>query len=182
MPRYLKVLRPLSITLCVKYSGYYTSVNVARHLIQLHSLKARQVREILEFIKSIGLIASCAGDILRPVYRGRPISGLPIYNSYSYNVVDCDFLIINVDSIKQHCFKLYNQKYKLTKSIPYQAAKLQTLQAKTQYVKYFIIIPLDQSSSSSNSNGAVGSSKIALLSTIEAKSSQNVLQIRFKKA
>jgi hypothetical protein len=103
IPRYLKVLRPLSITLYVKHGGCYTSANIARHLAWLHSLKARRVREILEFIKSIGLIASCAGDIPRPVYGGRPISGLPIYNGYS-----CDFLTINVDSIKQYCFKLHN--------------------------------------------------------------------------
>jgi hypothetical protein len=108
MPRYLKVLRPLSITLCVKYSGCYTSANIARHLARLYSLKARQVREILEFIKSIGLIALCPSDILRPAYRGRPISGLPIYNSYSYNAADYNFLTVNVDSIKQYCFKLYN--------------------------------------------------------------------------
>jgi len=94
--------------LYVKYGGCYTSVNIARHLARLYSLKAGRVREILEFIKSIGPIALCAGDILRPVHRGRPISGLPIYNGYGYNAVDCNFLIVNVDSIKQHCFKLHN--------------------------------------------------------------------------
>jgi hypothetical protein len=108
IPQYLKVLRPLSITLYVKYSGCYTSANIARHLVWLHSLKARRVREILEFIKSIGLIILYPSNILRPAYRGRPISGLPIYNSYGYNAADCNFLIVNVDSIKQHCFKLYN--------------------------------------------------------------------------
>jgi hypothetical protein len=100
MPRYLKVLRPLSITLCVKHGGYYTSANVARHLARSHSLKARRVREILEFIKSIGPIASYPGDIPRPVHGGRPISGLPIYDGYGYDTADCNFLTVNVDSIK----------------------------------------------------------------------------------
>jgi hypothetical protein len=81
---------------------------MARYLVRLYSLKARRVREILEFIKSIGLIVLYPSNILRPVYRGRPISGLPIYNSYGYNAVDYNFLTVNVDSIKQHYFKLYN--------------------------------------------------------------------------
>ena len=39
-----------------------------------------------------------------------------------------------------------------------------------QYIKYFIIIPLNQNSSSSNSNSAISSSKMALLSAIKVKS------------
>jgi hypothetical protein len=107
LPQYLKVLRPLNITLYVKYSGCYTSTNIAQHLVWLHSIKARQVREILEFILSTGLIASYASDILKPAHRGRPISGLPIYDGYGYDAADYNFFIVNVDSIKQHCFKLH---------------------------------------------------------------------------
>ena len=108
IPQYLKVLRPLSITLCVKHGSCYTSANIARHLAWLYSLKARRVREILEFIKSIGPIALCPSNIPRPAYKGRPISNLPIYNSYGCDAADYNFFIVNVDSIKQHCFKLYN--------------------------------------------------------------------------
>ena len=91
--------------------------------------------------------------------------------------------MVNMDSIKQYYFKLHGQKCKLNKSIPYQAAKLQILQAKTQHIKYFIIIPLaDQSSSSNNANDAVSSSKTALFSTTEVKSGWNALQIWFKEA
>jgi len=182
MPRYLKVLRSLGIALCVEHGGCYTSANMARHLARSYSLKAGRVREILEFIKSTGPIASCLGDVLRPAHGGRPISGLPIYDGYGCDAVDCNFLTVNVDSIKQHCFKLHNWKRKLTKSIPYRAAKLQTLWAKTQHVEYFIVVPLDQSSSSSNGNSAVGSSRMALLSNAEAESGWNALQIRFKEA
>ncbi len=127
MPQYLKVLRSLSIALCVEYGGCYTSANMARHLAWSHSLKAGRVREILEFIKNTGPITSCLGNVLRPAHRGRPISGLPIYNGYGCDAVDYNFLTVNVDSIKQHYFKLHNWKHKLTKSIPYWVAKLQTL-------------------------------------------------------
>jgi len=100
IPQYLKVLRPLSITLYIKHGGCYTSVNIARYLAWLYSLKARRVREILEFIKNIGLIALCPSDILRPAYRGRPISGLPIYNSCGCNAADYNFFTVNIDFIK----------------------------------------------------------------------------------
>ena len=81
---------------------------MAQYLIRLHSLKARRVREILKFIKSIGPIALYPSNVPRPAHGGRPISGLPIYNGYGYNAVNCNFLTVNKDSIKQHCFKLYN--------------------------------------------------------------------------
>ena len=110
--------------LYVKYGGCYTSVNIARHLARLYSLKAGRVREILEFILSIGPIILYPSDIPRPAYRGRPISGLPIYNGYGCDAADYNFLIVNMDSIKQHYFKLHNWKRKLNKSIPYWAAKL----------------------------------------------------------
>ena len=108
LPQYLKVLGSLRVTLYIKYSGCYTSVNIARYLIWLYSIKARRVREILDFIKNIGLIIFYSGNILKPAYRGRPISGLPIYNSYCYDAVDYNFLTVNLDSIKQHYFKLYS--------------------------------------------------------------------------
>ena len=119
MPRYLKVLRSLGIALCVEHGGCYTSANMARHLARSYSLKAGRVREILEFIKSTGPIASCLGDVLRPAHGGRPISGLPIYDGYGCDAIDCNFLTVNLDSIKQHCFKLHDWKRKLDKSIPY---------------------------------------------------------------
>lgn len=75
---------------------------MTRHLAWSHSIKAGRVREILDFIKSTGPLASCPSDALKPGHEGRPISGLPIYDA-----ADCNFLMVNVDSIKQHCFKLH---------------------------------------------------------------------------
>ena len=46
-----EVLRPLSVTLWVKHSGCYTNVNIVQHFAQSHSLKTKQVREIVDFIK-----------------------------------------------------------------------------------------------------------------------------------
>ena len=50
LARYLKVLYPISVTLCVKYSGYYTDAKITQYLIRSHSIKAKRVREILDFI------------------------------------------------------------------------------------------------------------------------------------
>jgi hypothetical protein len=183
LPRYLKVLRPLGVTLCVEHSGCYTGTNIARHLKRSHFIKARRVREILDFIKSTGPIASCPSDVPKPAHGRNPISGLPIHDGYCCDAIDCNFLTVNLDSIKQHCFKLHDWKRKLDKSIPYRAAKLQTLWVKTQHVDYFIVVPpANQSSSSSSANGAVGISKTPLLSVAEAESAWNALQIRFKEA
>ena len=184
LPRYLKVLGSLRVTLCVKHGGYYTGANIARHLTRSHSIKARRVREILDFIKNTGPITSCSSNVPKPAHRGRPISGLPIHDSYCCDAADYNFLTVNLDSIKQHCFKLHGWKRKLNKSIPYRAAKLQTLWVKTQDVNYFIIIPpaSRSGSSSSSANGTVNSSKTPLLSATEAESGWNALQIRFKEA
>ena len=184
LPQYLKVLGSLRVTLYIEHSGCYTGANMARYLARLHSIKARRVREILDFIKNTGPITSCSSNILKPAHRGRPISGLPIHNSYCCNAVDYNFLTVNLDSIKQHCFKLHGQKRKLNKSIPYRAAKLQTLQVKTQDIDYFVIIPpaSRSGSSSSSANGTVNSSKTPLLSATEAESGWNALQIWFKEA
>lgn len=189
LPRYLKVLRPLGVILCVEHGGCYTGTNVARHLARSHFIKAGRAREILDFIKSTSPIASCPNDVPKPAHGRSPISGLPIHDGYRCDAIDCNFLTVNVDSIKQHCFKLHDWKRKLDKSIPYQAAKLQTLWVKTQHVDYFIVIPpANQSSSgsggssSSGVNRAVGNSKMALLSVAEAESAWNALRIRFQEA
>ena len=102
-----EVLCPLGVTLCVEHSGCYTNANIARHLARSHSLKARWVREILDFILCTGPIASCPSNIAKPGHRGRPISSLPIHDSYCYDAADCNFLTANVDFIKQHCSKLH---------------------------------------------------------------------------
>jgi hypothetical protein len=68
IPRYLKVLRPLGITLCVEHGGCYTSANVARHLARSHSLKARRVREVPAHISEITPWLKSAGYHIQLLY------------------------------------------------------------------------------------------------------------------
>ena len=61
------------------------ALNIVQHFIWLYSIKAGWVSEILDFIKSTGLIAICSSNVPKSVHRGSPISSLFIHNSYCYN-------------------------------------------------------------------------------------------------
>jgi Orsellinic acid/F9775 biosynthesis cluster protein D/DEAD/DEAH box helicase/Helicase conserved C-terminal domain len=133
LPAYLRLLPQHRLLLCTQCGICYVRQNYERHLLKTHRLTGKAKRSIVECLASAD-IAEYKLEVQLPTSRLPAILGLPVFQGYACNSVDCLHLTTSEQLIKKHCKKNHDHSYPRDKDAA-SVVQLQTFFSKTP--KYF---------------------------------------------
>ena len=131
---YFRVLHAYRVLLCRACGACYVRGNYQRHLVEVHRVKGRRKRAVVESLAEVDLAASVA-EVVQPSHGQTRVDGLRVHDGWSCNVGRCTAVSINRDVIGHHCSRVHRLNVKAAGVV--SRVKLQTLFVKNP--QYFIV-------------------------------------------
>src|SRR5271155_5673265 len=121
---YFRVLHAYRVLLCTACGACYVRGNYERHLLEVHRVKGRRKRAVVEGLAGADLAASVA-EVVQPPYGQTRVDGLRVHDGWSCNVGRCTTVSTSRDAIRQHCSRAHRLNVKAAGVV--SRVKLQTL-------------------------------------------------------
>ena len=147
-PSYLRVPAPHRVLLCTHCGKCYIRKNYERHILEVHRLKGKSKRLVLEWLATED-IAGEEAEVQLPTLDQPPIAGLPIYDGYACNSMNCQYLTTSKKLRRNHVVKEHHRQYSRDREIV-SIVRLQTFLAKSP--QYFRVANIDPSPSTATFN------------------------------
>ena len=130
-PSYLDVI--YRVLVCSRCGKCYVRKNYERHIRDVYRLTGKAKQLMLQWLATED-IAEKESDVQPPPANEPPIDGLPVYDGYACNSIDCQYLTTSEELIRKHIPKQYGRKYSKGNGAT-SIVKLQNLFAKS--LQYF---------------------------------------------
>jgi hypothetical protein len=103
-PPYLQISYPHRVLLCSHYKKCYIRRNYERHLRDVHHLKGKTKRLVLDWLSTED-IADEELEVPPPLPDQPLIQGLSDYDGYACNSINCRYLTTSKQLIRKHTSK-----------------------------------------------------------------------------